>query len=158
MSLRTQEPLEEYVTTIQDLAAVVLQIAIVEEKKAQIAADRLHEQMDGCIQEEQALILKLRGLEQHRIKYQDALGFDSLTLEQIRQQASPEQLSELSPAFSELETQLNRLEHARKAAEQMIQVRLHEIEVFAQQGHSYDNGGNVTPANAPQTKFHNKYV
>lgn len=158
MSLRTQEPLEEYVTTIQDLATVVHQIAVVEEKKAQIAANRLHDQMDGCIQEEQALILKLRGLEQHRFKHQKALGFDSLTLQQIRQKASPEQLLELSPVFQELETQLGRLEHARKASEQMIQVRLHEMEVYAQQGRSYDNEGNVSPVHASQTKFHSKYV
>lgn len=158
MSLRTQEPLEEYITTIQDLTAVVQKIAVVEEQKAEIAANRLHAKLDGCIQEEQALILKLRGLEQHRIKHQEAAGFGSLTLREIRQTASPEQLQQLSPAFEELETQLSRLEHARKAAEQMIQVRLHEMELFAQQGQSYDQGGNVNPAGASQPKFHSKYV
>ncbi len=158
MSLRTQEPLEQYVTIIQDLAAVVQQIAVTEEKKAEIAANRLHHKLDSCIQEEQALILKLRGLEQHRIKTQKAVGFGELTLKEIKESASPEQLSTLSPAFQELETQLKRLDHARQAAEQMISVRIHEMEVFAQQGQSYDNGGKVSSAAPSQNKFRSKYV
>ena len=158
MSLRTQEPLEQYVTIIQDLAAVVQQIAIIEETKAEIAANRLHQKLDSCIQKEQALILKLRGLEQHRIKSQEAIGFGTLTLKQIKESASSEQLLTLSPAFEALETQLKRLEHARQAAEQMISVRIHEMEVFAQWGQSYDNGGKVSSAAPSQNKFRSKYV
>ena len=155
---QTTEPFEEFTSVIRDLTEVAASISQAEDAKALAASEKRHEKLDGYIQEEQAYILKLRGLEQHRIKSQEAIGFGTLTLKQIKESASSEQLLTLSPAFEALETQLKRLEHARQAAEQMISVRIHEMEVFAQRGQSYDNGGKVSSAAPSQNKFRSKYV
>ena len=155
---QTTEPFEEFTSVIRDLTEVAASISQAEDAKALAASEKRHEKLNGYIQEEQAYILKLRGLEQHRIKSQEAIGFGTLTLKQIKESASSEQLLTLSPAFEALETQLKRLEHARQAAEQMISVRIHEMEVFAQRGQSYDNGGKVSSAAPSQNKFRSKYV
>ncbi|MFG6331748.1 MAG: flagellar protein FlgN [Lachnospiraceae bacterium] len=160
MNYAEQDPFKEYSTVIRDLSGVAFQIARVEERKTEAASVRRHELLDGCIQEEQALLLKLRGLEQHRISSQKALGWEGLTLSQILEKASSEQLELLAPLFEELKQQIERLLQARNAAERIINVRLHEMKVIAsqQQGTAYDSGGNTNPAAASHARIHNKYV
>lgn len=143
---------------IQDLTAVAGNIARVENIKTAAATEKRHELLDNCIQEEQAYLLKLRGLEQHRIKLQKVLGWNSLTLLQILAVASPEQKKSLTPLFERLEQQLEYLQHVREAAEQIIRVRLHELEVFAQRNASYDSRGNINHTGASQARIRNKYV
>lgn len=158
MDQTAQEALNEYMIVIRDLTRTAGAIARVEETKTEAAAGKRHELLDGCIQEEQALLLKLRGLEQHRMKLQQALGWDSLTLQQILEKASGEQAETLTPLFQQLEQQLNRLLYAHQNAEQIIKVRLHELEVFTSQGASYNNDGKVNPSGNPPGRIRSKYV
>lgn len=160
MNQTTQDRLNKYRMIIRDLTNVAASISRVEETKAAAASERRHELLDGCIQEEQALLLKLRGLEQHRVNGQKALGWEDLTLKQILAQAAPEERESLAPLFENLERQLKRLQHARNASEQIIGVRLHELDILAarQQGSSYNNEGTARPAAASHARIHNKYV
>ncbi len=144
MSQTTHDPFQEYRTVIQSLSALAVSITRTEEAKTAAVSNNRHELLDECIQEEQAFLLKLRGLEQHRIRLQAELGWDSLTLTQILDTASPEQTEALQPVFQELDRQLRRLQTAREAAEQILKVRLHELKVFSQTGTAYDNGGNIS--------------
>ena len=143
MSQTIQELFKDYIFVIRDLTAVAGSIARVEEAKTAAVSGKKHEILDSCIQEEQALLLKLRGLEQHRIKLQKELGWDSLTIHQILDTAPSEQAEVLDPVFQTLDQQLRRLQKAREASERILKVRLHELEVFSQMGAAYDNGGNV---------------
>lgn len=154
MDQKTHQSLEEFTAVIQDLIKLVGDIGRVEDAKALAASEKHHQLLDGYIQEEQAQILKLRGLEQHRIRLADALGWNSLTFRQILETAPPEQVTVLKPLFVQLEEQLNHMQQARKSSEQIIQVRLHELQVAIarREGSSYDNSGNVN-LNSP---FHNK--
>ena len=120
MNQITQESLEEFAAVIRDLSDTAARIAQVEEAKAAAASQRRHELLDGYIQDEQAQILKLRGLEQRRLTLADALGWKSLTFRQILEKAAPEQDHLLRPLFSDLEQNLKRLEHARKSSEKII--------------------------------------
>ena len=150
MSQTIQDPLIEYITIIQNLTAVAGSIARTEEAKTAAVSARNHGILDDCIQEEQALLLKLRGLEHHRTRLQQELGWEDLTLRQILDAASPEQTEALTQPFQKLDQQLRRLQTAREASERILKVRLHELEVFSQMGASYDNSGNVNPPGKPQ--------
>lgn len=152
MSQTTHDPLKNYISILRELTALAGDITRVEEIKTAAAADKRHELLDGCIQEEQAFLLKLRGLEQHRISLQKDLGWENLTLRQILDIASQEQRELLVPVFDQLDHHLRRLQQAREASEKILKVRLHELEVFAQMGASYDNSGNLSPAGTPQSK------
>lgn len=160
MSQTTHDTLREYILILQDLTAAAVSITHAEEAKAAAVSANRHEMLDDCIQEEQALLLKLRGLEQHRIRLQKELGWDSLTLHQILDTASPEQVKVLEPVFQKLDLHLRRLQSAREAAEQILKVRLHELKVFSEMNTSYDNGGNVSRNGAPQgnNRIRNTYV
>lgn len=157
---QTTDPLNKYCIVIRDLTNVAASISRVEETKAAAASERRHELLDGCIQEEQALLLKLRGLEQHRANYQKALGWEDLTLKQILEHADPGQRESLTPLFDNLEQQLKRLQDARSTSERIIGVRLHELNILAarQQGSSYNSEGTARPAAASHARIHNKYV
>ncbi|MCI8950178.1 MAG: flagellar protein FlgN [Lachnospiraceae bacterium] len=160
MAQSMQEPLQEYASVIEELTQLAGSISQIEEKKTQAAADKEHQKLDGYIQKEQALILKLRGLEQRRIRLSDSLGWESMTFRQILEHASPDQKEVLEPVFNSLEQQLLQLEAARKASEQIIHVRLHELQVLIAraEGGSYDESGNISLNNPVRSKLHGKYV
>lgn len=160
MDQKTQQSFEEFTAVIRDLTAVVGDIGRTEDAKAQAASEKHHQLLDGYIQREQALILKLRGLEQHRIQLAETLGWNSLTFRQILETASPDQVAILRPLFVQLEEQLNMMQQSRKSSEQIIQVRLHELQVALarQEGSSYDNTGNVNLSVPPHSKMKNTYI
>ena len=160
MEQNTQELIEDFVNIIRDLADLSEDIAQIEELKATAASNRQHELLDDYIQEEQAQILKLRGLEQHRIRLAKELGWDSLTFHQILEQASSEQADQLEPFFDDLSQQVERLQQARQAAEQIIKVRLHELQIAiaSQEGTSYDNAGTINLDSPYRSKMRNTYV
>lgn len=160
MDLNTQETLEKFAAVIRELTDTAGHIAGIEENKAAAASEKRHELLDTFIQDEQAQILKLRGLEQRRLRLADSLGWKSLTFRQILEKAEPAQQTLLQPLFLELEHQLKRLENARGNAEQIISTRLHEMQIILarQQGSSYDNTGNINLNSPVHTKLQNKYV
>lgn len=159
MSQTTQEPLQEYIQIIRNLTSTARQITRAEESKTMAAAEKRHELLDGCIQEEQALLLKLRGLEQHRTRLQKTLGWESLTFRQILASADPEQYRVLDPVFQELDQQMQRLQQAREGAEKILNARLRELDHYSQLSRSYNNEGNVKPSgNAPHGRIRSTYV
>lgn len=159
MSQHTHDPLTEFSSVIRSLIDVIGSITRVEEAKTSAASARRHELLDGCIQEEQALILKLRGFEQHRIQLQKSFGWDGFTLSQILEKASEEQRQVLAPLLHDLERQLERLKQAREASERIIGVRLHELQTIAAQmeGTPYNSDGS-TAAPMPRSGLRDTYV
>lgn len=160
MNQDTQELFHNFTAVIRELAVLAGDIATVEERKAEAAVQKRHQLLDGFIQKEQAQILKLRGLEQRRIRMAKELGWESLTFRQILEKAEPEQKESLSPLFAELEQNLKRLGQSRQSAEQIIKVRIREIEtaIARGQGGSYDNQGGVSPNTPPRNKMKDTYV
>ena len=72
----------------------------------------------------------------------------------------PQESKSIEPLFLELESQLNRMQQARKAAEQIMKVRIHEINVAIAQkeGGSYDTEGNVKVSPPRAAKLKNTYI
>ena len=70
----TEHSFEDFTAVIQSLSKVTDKITLIEREKAAAAADRKHELLDNCIQEEQAVLLQLRGLEQKRSYYEGILS------------------------------------------------------------------------------------
>ena len=160
MEQKTQDLFDDFADVIDETIQLVGDIAQVESDKADAAALMQHHLMDGYIQKEQAQILKLRGLEQRRIRLAKELGWDSLTFRQILSKVSLRQGSQLQPLFEELEWQLKQLQDSRSAAEQIIKVRLHELDVAlaGQAGTAYDNSGNVNSGPPLHSTMRDTYV
>ena len=70
----TKDLLEEFAGSIKQLAHTIEGIARLEEEKAETASLGHHDRMDGILKREQVYILKLRGLEQKRLRLAEAMG------------------------------------------------------------------------------------
>lgn len=159
-STQYQEAFDGFITVIRDLTALAGDLTRIERVKAEAASQKQHQVLDDCIQEEQAYILKLRGFEQHRIRQMKTLGWDGLTFRQVLEKAEPDQRERLTPLFSALEQQLAQLTQAKDASDQIIRVRVHELEklIALQGGSGYDSGGKID-LNAPShSKMKDRYV
>ena len=79
MDSNTRDTLDKFASVIRELTDTAGNIAHIEEQKAVAASEKRHQLMDAFIQDEQAQILRLRGLEQRRLRLADSLGWKSLT-------------------------------------------------------------------------------
>ena len=157
MNQTTQTTLDEFITVVQDTAELAVSIAKIETSKAEAASEKKHHYLDSYIQAEQAMLLKLRGLEQKRTHLAEALGWKGLTFRQILANASPEDREKLLPSFNQLEESLKGLETSRKASEQILNVRLH-VAIARREGGSYDDAGNVNLNSPYRSKMKDRYV
>ncbi|MCI8295831.1 MAG: hypothetical protein HFG22_08105 [Lachnospiraceae bacterium] len=159
-STQLQEALDGFITVIKDLTTLAGDLTRIERAKADAASQKQHHVLDDCIQDEQAYILKLRGFEQHRIKQMKILGWDGLTFRQVLEKADPDQKERLTPLFTALEQQLTQLTQAKGAADQIIRVRVHELErlIALQGGSGYDSGGKVDLGAPSHSKMKDRYV
>lgn len=160
MSQNTPTSLDEFITVVRDTADLADSIAKVENAKTEAASEKMHHRLDSYIQTEQAMILKLRGLEQKRMHLAEVLGWKGLTFRQILAKASPEEREKLQPSFDHLEETLKKLENSRKSSEQILNVRLHELQVAIarREGSSYDDAGNVNLNSPYRSKMKDRYV
>lgn len=151
-------PLDEFAVVLSQLAEVVHALAEIEEQKADAAANSQHHLINDFLNPEQALVLKLRGLEQKRIRLADNLGWQGLAFRQILELADDRQSLVLNPLFIDLNTQVKRLTEAKDASEKMIRLRLRELETaFAGEGgQSY--GNNDKNSGRTLVHFQDQYV
>lgn len=154
----TRDLLEEFASSIEQLAHTIEGIARIEEEKAETASLGQHDRMDGILKREQVYLLKLRGLEQKRLRLAEAMGWKGLTFRQILSRSTAEQAGRLSPLFTRLDSQIRHLREVKDTAERMIQVRLREFNqiLSSTPGEGYDENGN--PAKGPSSFFHDRYV
>lgn len=144
--MEQQTTLDQLCQVLTQTGEVLKALTQMEQKKANAASEKQHHLMDGFLKEEQALILKLRGLEQHRTKLMNSLGFSGLRFRQILEQAEPELHDRLFPYFTMLTEEAAHLTQAKEAADRIIKLRLREIEAItaSSQGVNYKSSGGVT--------------
>ena len=149
-------PFDEFVEVLKQLIETVDILAQMEVQKTHAAANSQHNLIAGFLNPEQAQILKLRGLEQKRVRLAQALGWQGLTFRQSLEQPVNSQKECLSPLFTQLEAGVKRLTDTRTSADRVIQLRLRELEaaIAGKEGGSYAGA-----VNAPgPSRFQDRYV
>lgn len=136
--------LESFGNTLEQLSDLMTSLTQMEDAKAEAASAGQHGRINGYLQQEQALILKLRGLEQQHTKQMKALGWGGLTFRQILDQADREEKALLSPMFDRLTGQLKLLTDSKDSSDRIMKLRIKEFE--------------ETLAGARQPHFHDTYV
>lgn len=130
MSQDRKNTLAELESVISGLTETVRELAQQEEEKAAAASERKHEQLDGFIHQEQALLMKIKGLEQRRTELLGQLGWESLTFRQILSQAEENEKNHLEPLFISLDAGISRLKHSHEAANRILTTRIYELQMF----------------------------
>ena len=146
---------EKFLMIIRDLTENARRIARTEEEKAVALSLKRHELLDGFVRREQAYILKLRGLDQHRVRLAKSLGWDSLTFSQILEKVEPIQKEYLKTLFHDLEQELRALQQSKEVAGRMMNVRVYELlaAIGRQEGILYDRGRKVDLEGFPYTSL-----
>ncbi len=149
-----------FLDIIRDLTDTAHKLAQVEEEKAAAVSQKRHELLEGFMKREQAGILKLRGLDQHRIRLTKRLGWDSMSFSQILDEVNLVQREYLKMLFFELRQELMRLIQSKELAERIINVRIYEllITVERKSGIPYDHTRMVSLDERSYANLCDRYV
>lgn len=151
-------PFEEFTGVIAQLIKIVSSLAEYEEQKAAAAAGSRHELINNFLNPEQALILKMRGLEHRRIRLADVLGWNNLTFSQILELAGGDQKNTLLPLFTDLRKQAERLTAAKNSSEIILSLRLKELKTIIAQETATGYGGHERIGDHTAIHFHDTYI
>ena len=119
--------LEKFKNIIEQTITVIKEFTEIEQTKLDAAADENLTALEGCMTKEQAMILRVKGLEQERDKWQKKNGYGGMTFRQILEQAEPAEKAELQPLFDQLSGCLKTFQDVMKSAEQIIKTNLHTV-------------------------------
>lgn len=151
---------EKFLSIISDLTETAHSIARAEEEKAVALSLKRHELLDGFMRKEQAYILKLRGLDQHRVRLTKSLGWEALTFSQILEKVEPAKKKYLKILFHDLEQELRAIQQSREVAERIMNVRVYELltAMERQEGIPYDRERKVGFKGIPHTNLCDRHV
>lgn len=98
-----------------------------EKEKLHAAASKQITFVEDCMKKEQALLLKIRGLEQKRIETLKELGYENKTFKQIINTKTGEEEKRLSMLFDNFQRAVNEFSSINKEALKLIKLNMHDL-------------------------------
>ena len=120
---------ESLIPVLEQLCTVLEQLCRVEaDKLTVISADR-PDQLESLLNDENMLLLQLRGLDKKRSDLLRRSGLDGLTFRQIlMQEDSEEAVALLSPILERLSSQAEKLKKVKGGTDRLIRIRMKQLE------------------------------
>ena len=119
--------MNDFITVIEDLIQLFQELVHIEQAKLEAAAKNRITHVEDCMNQEQAAILKLRGLDKKRETYQEQLGYKDNTFQQILSKTSGAEHNQLKTLFDSLSHQVRQFQEINESARSMIEINLHMI-------------------------------
>lgn len=116
-----QQVIEELITLFQGLIEL-------ETIKLRAAAEKRASGVEECITKEQAMILKLKGLEKDREREQEACGYKDCTFQEILERVSEIEKQSLLPLFEELSREIQMFQEISQDTFRMLGVNIRQIQ------------------------------
>lgn len=120
--------MDEFKKVIEDLIRLFRQLIKVEEVKLGAAAGKHVGTLEDCVKQEQALLLRLRGLDQNREKTQKKAGYEGLQFREILEKVPDAEREELYGLFDELSREIQMFREINEDANNILQANLYTIE------------------------------
>lgn len=117
----------EFISILEELIQLFDHLCEVEQNKLRTVEKNRITILEDCMNEEQAAILRLRGLDVRREKCMERLGFGQKTFKEIMELVSDEERQLLSPLFSQLGDRVSRFQEFSDSAKALIEINLHHI-------------------------------
>ena len=120
---------ESLIPVLEQLCTVLEQLCRVEaDKLTVISADR-PDQLESLLNDENMLLLQLRGLDKKRSDLLRRSGLEGLTFRQIlMQEDSEEAVALLSPILERLSSQAEKLKKIKGGTDRLIRIRMKQLE------------------------------
>ena len=138
---------------IKDMTSLFEEYLPLEEKKLQAAQEKDVRALEDCMTQEQALTLKVRGLEQQREKVQAQYGWDGMTFRQIIDKQTDGKQREYLDAFDALSRALRAFKSANESALTVVNLNLRGIQNATNQtGYGRDGAPFTTEKHLTNTR------
>lgn len=146
--------MDKFKKVIRDMIALFEDHLPLEQKKLKAVQMDDVATVEACMTQEQALVLKLRGLDQKRERVMKELGWDGKTFSQIVASAPEEERQELQKLFEDLDRSMGVFKDVNDNAMTTMEVHLRDIEKVIKikdpEGR-YGQEGNPLQNNRPMT-------
>lgn len=112
---------------VVQLVNVLEELIVIETKKLSAVLDNNLSKLDELVRTEQAMVLKLKGIEKKREEVQCQLGVKNLTFKEIIQMLPEEEKNTSIELFNNLENATKRFNEINSSARVAIEINLHSI-------------------------------
>lgn len=117
----------DFISLIKDFIQLFNSLINIEQNKLNYVIENKVSFMEECVNKEQALVLRLKGLEQRRETLQCSMDMENLTFREILDKVPEDVHTELSPLFDELSQKVRTFQSVNDNARDMIQLNLYKI-------------------------------
>ncbi|ADL05954.1 flagellar export chaperone FlgN [Lacrimispora saccharolytica] len=119
--------MNDFIAVIEDMIQLFQELIHIEQSKLEAAAKNRITHVEECMNQEQAAILKLRGLDKKRETCQEQLGYKNDTFQQILLKTSGAEHNQLKQLFDSLTYEVRLFQETNESARSMIEINLHMI-------------------------------
>lgn len=135
--------MDEFKKVIEQLTELFKQLTKIERVKLQAATGNHIGTVEDCVTQQQALLLKLRGLEQARERAQAKAGYGGMQFREILGKVPDEEREELFQLFDEFSRELQMFQEVNDGANQVLRTNLHMIDKALREktGKTYNGEG-----------------
>lgn len=120
---------ESLIPVLEQLCTVLEQLCRVEADKLIVVSADHPDQLESLLNDENMLLLQLRGLDKKRSDLLRRSGLDGLTFRQIlMQEDSEEAVALLSPILERLSSQAEKLKKVKGGTDRLIRIRMKQLE------------------------------
>lgn len=120
--------MNEFETVIRDLIAFFDENQQLEELKLKAAEENRPTAIEDCMTKEQAVILRLRGLDKKREEIQKKLGWEGKSFRQILELLPEEERAKYRGLFEDLSARVKLFQSANESALEIISLNLRQIQ------------------------------
>ena len=120
---------ESLITVLEQLCTVLEQLCRVEADKLTVVSADHPDQLESLLNDENMLLLQLRGLDKKRSDLLRKSGLEGLTFRQIlMQEDSDKAVALLSPILERLSSQAEKLKKVKGGTDRLIRIRMKQLE------------------------------
>lgn len=119
--------MNDFIAVIEDLIKLVKELVEIEQTKLDAASKNLVTYVEDCMNQEQAAVLKLKGLDKKREKCQEDLGYKGYTFRQILSETTGDEHGQLKTLFDTLSHYVSIFQDTSECAHSILEINLHTI-------------------------------
>lgn len=119
--------MEQLIKICLEISNFIEELTEVENKKFQAALKNNIYTINECMKQEQALLMKLKGIDKKREALQKELGYENLSFRQIIEKAPLDEKDKCKEVFDIIQNKLSIYKEIFSNAQNAIEVNLHKI-------------------------------
>ncbi len=119
--------MNDFITVIEDLIHLFQNLIQIEQAKMEAVKKNRITHVEDCMNQEQAAILKLRGLDKRRETCQEQIGYKGYTFQQILSETAGSEHNQLKILFDKLSFLVRQFQDINESSRAIININLHKI-------------------------------